>query len=240
VPRPQRTVFLLSPASLGGARARILLREAAAFPLARRLRSPDGAPLGEVFAFLSGLYFRGKATYARAFARPPRGTTGALVITAGGGLVGLDQPVGAAALRAMAGVPIDQREQRYLEPLLRDAVELERRCGSRCRVVLLGSVATGKYVEPLQAIFGGRLLFPTAFVGRGDMSRGGLLLRHADAGLELDYAPITGAVRHGTRPARLPPRVTADSSCSSSWICRSRSASRWSCPTRRCWRPERD
>jgi hypothetical protein len=240
VPRPQRTVFLLSPASLGGARARILLREAAAFPLARRLRSPDGAPLGEVFAFLSGLYFRGKATYARAFARPPRGTTGALVITAGGGLVGLDEPVGAAALRAMAGVPIDQREQRYLEPLLRDAVELERRCGSRCRVVLLGSVATGKYVEPLQAIFGGRLLFPTAFVGRGDMSRGGLLLRHADAGLELDYAPITGAVRHGTRPARLPPRVTADSSCSSSWICRSRSASRWSCPTRRRWRPERD
>ena len=203
MPRPQRTIFLLSPASLGGERARILLREAAAFPLARRLRSPDGAPVGEVFAFLSGLYFRGKATYARAFARPPSGAAGVLVITAGGGLVGLDQPVDAARLRAMARVPIDQHEQRYLEPLLRDAAELERRCGPRCRVVLLGSVATGKYVEPLQAVFGGRLLFPTAFVGRGDMSRGGLLLRCADAGLELDYAPIAGAVRHGARPARL-------------------------------------
>ncbi|HEY2385540.1 MAG TPA: hypothetical protein VGK30_01145, partial [Candidatus Binatia bacterium] len=132
---------------------------------------------------------------------------GALVITAGGGLVGLDQPVDAAVLRAMAGVPIDQRERRYLEPLLRDAVELERRCGPRCRVVLLGRVATGKYVEPLQAVFGERLLFPTAFVGRGDMSRGGLLLRCADAGLELDYAPIARAARHGARPAKLPPRT---------------------------------
>ena len=204
--RPHRTLFLLSPASLGGDRARILLREAAAFPLARQLRSATGAPLGEVFAFLSGLYFRGKATYARAFARPPRGTPGALVITAGGGLVDLDQPVDAAILRAMAEVPIDERERRYLEPLMRDAIALERRCGPRCRVVLLGSVATGKYVEPLQGIFGERLLFPTAFVGRGDMSRGGLLLRCADAGLELDYAPIAGAVRHGARPAKLPPR----------------------------------
>jgi hypothetical protein len=207
VPRLQRTVFLLSPASLGGERARILLRETAEFPLARQLRSPGGSPVGEVFAFLSGLYFRGKAAYARAFARPPRDAAGALVITAGGGLVGLDQPVDAVVLRAMVGVPIDHREQRYLEPLLRDAVELKRRCGPSCGVVLLGSVATGKYVEPLQAVFGERLLFPTAFVGRGDMSRGGLLLRCADAGLELDYVPIAGAVRHGARPAKLPPRA---------------------------------
>ena len=204
--RAPSTVFLLSPASLGGERARILLREQAAFPLARSLRAAGGAPLGEVFSFLSGLYFRGKATYARAFARPPRGVPGALVITSGEGLVGLEEPVDATRLRGLAEIPIDAREPRYLEPLLRAALTLEQRIGPRCRVVLLGSIATGKYVEPLGAVFGDRLLFPPDFVGRGDMSRGGLLLRAADAGVELAYAPIAGAVRHGARPARLPPR----------------------------------
>ena len=206
VPRPPRTVFLLSPASLGGERATILLRDQAAFPLARTLKSATGVPLGEVFSFLSGLYFRGKATYARAFARPPRGAPGALVITSGEGLLPLDEPVDADRLRALAGIPIDERERRYLEPLLRDALDLDARSGPRCRIVLLGSIATGKYVEPLHAVFGDRLLFPPAFVGRGDMSRGGLLLRCADAGVELEYAPVKGAVRHGARPPRLPPR----------------------------------
>jgi hypothetical protein len=196
----------LSPASLGGERATILLREQAAFPLARALKSSDGAPLGEVFSFLSGLYFRGKATYARAFGRPPRGVEGALVITSGAGLLPLDQRVDAIRLRALASIPIDERERRYLEPLLRDALAIDARCGPRCRIVLLGSIATGKYVEPLHAVFGDRLLFPPAFVGRGDMSRGGLLLRCADAGVELEYAPVKGAVRHGARPPKLPPR----------------------------------
>src|SRR5690606_20239197 len=63
---PER-VFLLSPAHCGGRRAQLLLNEAAEFPLAQRIRSPEGAPLGEVFSFLSGLYFRGKLTYARRF-----------------------------------------------------------------------------------------------------------------------------------------------------------------------------
>src|SRR5690606_12169773 len=79
-------VFLLSPASCGGRRAQLLLREAADFPLARRLRS-DGAPLGEVFSFLSGLYFRGKLTYATRFARPPQGVRGVHVITTSSGLL---------------------------------------------------------------------------------------------------------------------------------------------------------
>ena len=60
-------VFLLSPASCHGERARLLLRDEACFDLALRLRG-EGAPLGEVFSFLSGLYFRGKLAYARAFA----------------------------------------------------------------------------------------------------------------------------------------------------------------------------
>lgn len=209
MPRRPTTVFLLSPASLSGQRAAMLLREQAAFPLARAVRSPAGAPIGDVFSFLSGLYFRGKAVYARAFARPPRGAAGALVITSRDGLVPLDERVDDARLRAFAGVPIDTRERRYLEPLMQAALELERRIGATGRVVLLGSIATGKYVEPLEAVFGDRLLFPPDFVGRGDMSRGGLLLRAADAGVELAYAPIAGAVRHGARPARLPPRKRA-------------------------------
>jgi hypothetical protein len=205
MPRPPRTVFLLSPASLSGQRAAILLREQAAFPLARAVRSPAGAPIGDVFSFLSGLYFRGKATYARAFARPPRGVAGALVITSRDGLVPLDERVDAARLRAFAGIPIDAREPRYLEPLLRAALALEERIGANGRVVLLGSIATGKYVEPLQAVFGDRLLFPPDFVGRGDMSRGGLMLRCVLAGMELDYAAVAGATRHGQRPPKLAP-----------------------------------
>jgi hypothetical protein len=72
-------------------------------------------------------------------------------------------------------------------------------------IVLLGSIASGKYVDVLTSVFGPRLLFPSAFVGRGDMSRGGLLLRCVRDGAELDYVPVIGAVRHGPRPPRLSP-----------------------------------
>src|SRR5258705_137811 len=71
-------------------------------------------------------------------------------------------------------------------------------------VVLLGSIATGKYVDCLLEVFGPRLVFPAAFVGRGDMSRGGLLLRAARSGKELAYTPIAGATLHGPRPPKLP------------------------------------
>jgi len=72
-------------------------------------------------------------------------------------------------------------------------------------VILLGSIASPKYVDVLQSIFGERLLFPADFVGRGDMSRGGLMLRCVSAAEELVYVPIAGAVRHGVRPPRLAP-----------------------------------
>ena len=55
-------------------------------------------------------------------------------------------------------------------------------------------------------VFGARLRFPIDFVGRGDMSRGGLLMRCAEAGRELEYAPVAGAVLHGARPPKLPPK----------------------------------
>ena len=51
--------------------------------------------------------------------------------------------------------------------------------------------------------FGPRLVFPRALVGGGDMSRGGLLLRHAREGVPLDYTPVAGAVRRGKRPPKL-------------------------------------
>ncbi|HEY1418317.1 MAG TPA: hypothetical protein VGF41_10440, partial [Myxococcaceae bacterium] len=60
-PAPRR-VFLLSPARCDGIRMSMLRRPAAAFPLALRLRTDPGAPLGDVFTFTSGLYFRGKVT----------------------------------------------------------------------------------------------------------------------------------------------------------------------------------
>jgi hypothetical protein len=72
-------------------------------------------------------------------------------------------------------------------------------------VVLLGSVASPKYVELLTATLGERVSFPGDFVGRGDMSRGGLMLRCVDEGRELAYVRLAGALRHGPRPARLPP-----------------------------------
>jgi hypothetical protein len=67
-------------------------------------------------------------------------------------------------------------------------------------------VATGKYVDVLLDVIGERLLFPVEFVGRGDMSRGALLLRAAEAGRELTYEPVAGAVRRGRRAPKLAPR----------------------------------
>ena len=109
-------------------------------------------------------------------------------------------------LRAFATVAVDLDEPRYREPLARDAAALATELSPLGRAVLLGSVASDKYVEILHAAFGERLVFPQAFVGRGDMSRGGLLLRAVDSGEELAYVPVSGSVRRGVRPARLPPR----------------------------------
>jgi hypothetical protein len=176
----------------------------AQFPLARQLRAPGGAPLGDVFAFLSSLYFRGKLAYARAFAQPPPGLPGVLVITPGDGLCRDSEPVTAARLRALGSVPIDHENPYYSVPLVRDAGALQRLAGDDARIVLLGSVASGKYVKPLLSVFGERLMFPADFVGRGDMSRGGLLLRAAREGRELAYAKVHGAVLRGRRAPRLP------------------------------------
>lgn len=197
-------VFLLSPADSAGRRARLLGEPAVEHDLARRLRGREGAPLGEVFSFVSSLYFRGKLAYALAFARPPRGATGVSVITPCDGLLPPETPLRLQDLRRYAGVPIDPEEPRYRRPFLRDLRALASATAD-AEVVLLGSIASGKYADLLMPVLGARLLFPTEFVGRGDMSRGGLLLRSAAAGRELAYMPLQGAVRRGKRPARFPP-----------------------------------
>jgi hypothetical protein len=196
-------VFLLSPASSSGERCRQLLDRRAAFELAVRVRG-EGAPLGEVMSFLSSLYFRGKLAYATRFAAPPDGCAGVLVITADRGLVPPDTVITSRDLRAFDRVDIDAKSRRYAKPLRAHAFELRAKLPEEAEVILLGSIATPKYTEVLLGAFGKSLRFPPSFVGRGDMSRGGLLLRSARDGVELEYAPIDGAARRGTRVAKLP------------------------------------
>jgi hypothetical protein len=198
------TIFLLSPASCAGKRAQMLLRNEAMFPLAVRLRE-EGVEIGEAFSFLSGLYFRGKLAYAQAFGAAPAGVEPALIITTNRGLLPVHTIVRHGDLCAFGSVPIDAADPRYRAPLDRDARALRDRIGD-ARVVLLGSIASDKYVNVLLDIFGEALLFPREFVGRGDMSRGGLMLRQVEDREELEYIPVAGAVRRGGRPAKLMPR----------------------------------
>jgi len=181
-----RRIFLLSPANCTGKRAGWLLRKDGGSPLAQRLRA-DGATIGEIFTFMSGLYFRGKMAYARTFADPTAGYSGIQVIVPGLGLRPPDVKIDLPGLRAIARVRVDLDDRRYVVPLRRDAALLAARTDSADTVVLLGSLATPKYVEPLREILGNRLCFPQEFIGRGDMSRGSLMLRCAAEGRELTY-----------------------------------------------------
>ncbi len=206
-------VFLLSPANCGGIRARMMTSPTAGFALAHQLQSREGALLGDVFSFVSGLYFRGKLAYARRFARPPDPSEpviagGVLVITPNAGLRAANTPVTLDSFRGFATTDVNAGNPSYRRPLDNSARALLEVIGNDCEVVLLGSIASGKYVDLLMPIFGDRPMFPPHFVGRGDMSRGGLMLRCVEAGIELDYVPLAGAVRHGQRPPRLTPLKT--------------------------------
>jgi hypothetical protein len=199
-------IFLLSPAYAGGERARMILSDRAEFELARKLRDKRGAPIGEVFTFLSGLYFRGKIAYATAFAQPAPGTPGVLVITPTRGLVDARTRIRPDDLREFATVDIHKDDPRYRAPIERDAGLLARKLPRQSEIILLGSIATGKYVNVLITSFGDRLRFPADFVGRGDMSRGGLMLRCAVDRQELSYIAVAGAIVNGKRPPKLTPR----------------------------------
>lgn len=183
----------------------MLFHPATPFAAASALRSRDGAEIGMVMSFLSGLYFRGKLAYANTFAPPER----ILVITTNRGLVPASTRIKIDDLARFAETDIHQRSEGFTGPLERDARALAKKLGTRGDAVLLGSIASAKYVDPLLRAFEDRLLFPKEFVGRGDMSRGGLLLRCVDAKTELTYVPVRGAQRHGERPPKLTPRKRA-------------------------------
>ena len=154
-------------------------------------------------------YFRGKIAYAAAFARPARGTSGVFVITPTRGLVDPKKRIHLDDLREFATVDIHEDDSRYRLPIERDAQLLARRLPVESEVILLGSIATGKYVDVLMTIFRDRLRFPSEFIGRGDMSRGGLMLRCATDRQELSYVAVAGAVVNGKRPPKLAPRSYA-------------------------------
>ena len=198
------TVFLLSPAYCGGRRAGYLMRPGSTMALAQRLEAGT-LSLGEAFTFMSGLYFRGKIAYAMAFGRRADGRQATYVITPTRGLQSPDLPMTRALVEEFAAVDVADDEPRYFTPLVADARALAAALPDRGRVVLLGSVATSKYVEVLGEALGARLHFPSDFIGRGDMSRGALMLRSAASGVELAYVPAAAAIRHGPRPPRLAP-----------------------------------
>jgi hypothetical protein len=195
-----RRVFLLSPAKVSGVRAGLLMNPRAPFALARQFRA-EGLPLADIFTFASGLYFRGKITYARRFARDDRELI--RIITTNAGLLDPLTHFTPDGLRAFGDVDISENNPLYHEPLRRDAIALAQRLAKKGQAILLGSIATAKYRDVLLEAFGERLVFPGDFVGRGDMSRGGLLLRASRTGTELPYLSVQGAVFKGKRAPRI-------------------------------------
>ena len=155
---------------------------------------------------MSGLYFRGKVAYAETFgAVTPDALPSVLVIVPGVGLVPPQTPTSIEQLRALASVEVDEGNPVYRTALVDAAHRIDERANRACSYVLLGSVASAKYTGPLLETFGERLLFPADFIGRGDMSRGGLMLRSAQSGVELSYICVQGAKLRGARPPRLEP-----------------------------------
>jgi hypothetical protein len=195
-------VFLISPANCNGQRAQWILKRNSRSDLAQRLRSGKGVSLGEVFSFLSALYFRGKLAYARAFAQAPPGEAAVLIITPTAGLLPHDMAIQLSKLRGFARVPISKKNALYRRSLLRDVRKLAARVGPDCEIVLLGSIASGKYLDILTRALGDRLRVPVDFIGMGDMERGALLLRCVQDNRELSYIEVAGIPDHLSRRRR--------------------------------------
>lgn len=186
-------IFLLSPANASGLRAKQLTSPNSNFEAARLYRTAEGVPISLAFAFMSALYFRGKIAYALHFADPT--PEGVFVIAPGFGLVPWDWRITAERMAVMAKTDVDVRVTKYRKPLERDTRALAKTLDAADEVVLLGSVASGKYVDVLLPLLGHRLRFPAMFAGMGDMARGGLLLRAVRANRELEYTTLD-APRH--------------------------------------------
>jgi hypothetical protein len=186
---PVRTrIFLLSPANVAGIKGQRLLNPSGDSDLALRLRD-SGATLGEVYRFISSLYFRGKLDYAQRFQSAPHGVAGVQIIT-GAGLMLPETVITLSDLRRISATSIDAKNSDYRLSLDSDLLRLRERVSDETEIILLGSIATSKYITPIREVFGKRLLFPRAFLGLGDMSRGSILLRYCAQGEELEYRPV--------------------------------------------------
>ncbi len=191
-------LFLLSPAYCGGRRAGYLLREGSTLPLAMRLAAGT-LTLGEAFSFMSGLYFRGKLGYAQAFGRHE---TPALVITPTRGLLPPETLVTPASAARVRDVDVDADDR----PLSRGrSIAACGRSRDRCRPRRASSCWAA--LRPASTLtcstrtFGERLHFPSDFVGRGDMSRGGLMLRCVAPGPSSTYTVVSS---RGAAPRHAP------------------------------------
>jgi len=186
-------LFLLSPAETTGKRGTLLGNPASSASLARRLQSGEGVPLGEIFSFVSGLYFRGKMAYVRKFAGPGQ----PFVITSNQGLVDVDQTFTLPEFLGFSEVNIHPGSESYRRPLEIDLAALAK--GSVEQFILLGSIASPKYSRILLPFLGSRLMVPKAFHGLGDMARGSLLLRHAAHGEEMEYVALADLLSRSKR-----------------------------------------
>jgi hypothetical protein len=192
------SVFLISPANMSGIRGTRLLDEAGKTDVHARLKG-EGVELGKLFTFVSSLYFRGKLAYGNAFGKTSSGRPGVYIITPGAGLISPETRVTQQELRAICRTEIDPNNELFCRPL--DIRRLRETCkGSR--FVLLGSIATPKYIEPLMRALDGDLFYPSAFLGRGDMSRGSLLLNCVRTQVELDYVRPEPPATHSKRPRK--------------------------------------
>ncbi|MEO8217493.1 MAG: hypothetical protein ABI718_10475 [Acidobacteriota bacterium] len=188
---PSSKIFLLSPANPSGLRARQMMSSRATFDVATRFRAGT-VPIEDAFAFMSALYFRGKIAYARRFASPPPDSShrGIFVIAPGFGLVPAGWTLDEERMKKLSRTAVDLRSRNYYRPLRSSCMELAATLAADAQVILLGSIATGKYVDVVWPVFGDRLRFPRNFVGIGDMSRGSLMLNASRSGEELEYAPL--------------------------------------------------
>jgi hypothetical protein len=181
-------IFLLSPANASGIRGQRLLDATSQSELALRLRQ-TGARLGDVYRNISSLYFRGKLEYAQRFRNPPHPAAGVQIIT-GVGLMLPETLVRFDEFRQLSAISIDARNERYRQPLVADLMRLRETVGVHVDIILLGSIATSKYIDPIESVFGEHVLVPRDFVGCGDMRRGSLLLQCCMQGTELEYVPV--------------------------------------------------
>jgi hypothetical protein len=193
----RQSVFLLSPAHAGGVKAKLLVSEKSRFETALRFRSREGLSIAEAYSFMSALYFRGKVAYSLRFG------SDYYVIVPGFGLVPLDWKMTPARFDRLKEVEVDPRCAEYTRSLQKTASRVAASIPADCRVVLLGSIATDKYVNVLAPIFKRHLHYPKLFSGRGDMSRGALMLQASRTGQELEYAPVLSKLSCTVRQPKL-------------------------------------